>query len=47
MGNRRLSKAYSIENRIFYIGEEHTLPPDELAWLNVKLIERHCLPVVI
>ncbi|WP_407282367.1 hypothetical protein V7O61_06485 [Methanolobus sp. WCC1] len=40
-----LRKGYCIDGRSFRIGEEHLLPSDELAWLNQKLVERHCLPV--
>ncbi|ETA68887.1 hypothetical protein MettiDRAFT_2375 [Methanolobus tindarius DSM 2278] len=41
-----LRKGYIIEDRSFIRGEEHLLPSDELAWLNQKLIERHCLPII-
>jgi hypothetical protein len=40
-----LGTGYSIEDRYFHIGEEHLLSESELAWLNQRLIERHCLPV--
>jgi hypothetical protein len=40
-----LRKGYCIDGRSFIRGEEHLLSSEELAWLNQKLQERHCLPV--
>jgi len=38
-------KAYMVEDKMFFIGREHLLSADELAWLNAKLVEMHCLPI--